>query len=172
MSANAIQASFTGFCPMFKNARGECVACGVACDAPQGSTNKQGCCDSKDSNCCSDAKSNNNQACCSNSGATSKDCCSDEQKAAGCCDDKSPVKAEHYHILILGTGCANCTNTYKQVEKVTGSLGLNVTLEKVEDVAEIAKYGVMSTPAVVINGQVVHSGGVPSTIVIEKWFGR
>jgi hypothetical protein len=34
MSANAIQATFTGFCPMFKNANGECVACGVACDAP------------------------------------------------------------------------------------------------------------------------------------------
>ena len=34
MSANAIQATFTGFCPMFKNAKGECVACGVACDAP------------------------------------------------------------------------------------------------------------------------------------------
>lgn len=35
MAANAIQASFSGFCPMFKNARGECVACGVACDTPQ-----------------------------------------------------------------------------------------------------------------------------------------
>lgn len=34
MAANAVQASFSGFCPMFKNARGECVACGVACDAP------------------------------------------------------------------------------------------------------------------------------------------
>ncbi len=34
MSANAIQATFTGFCPMFKNARGECVTCGVTCDAP------------------------------------------------------------------------------------------------------------------------------------------
>lgn len=34
MSANAVQATFTGFCPMFKNAKGECVACGVACNAP------------------------------------------------------------------------------------------------------------------------------------------
>ncbi len=34
MSANAIQATFTGFCPMFKNGKGECVACGVTCDAP------------------------------------------------------------------------------------------------------------------------------------------
>ncbi|MCI4411852.1 MAG: DUF2892 domain-containing protein [Thiotrichales bacterium] len=40
MSANAIQATFTGFCPMFKNAKGECVACGVVCDAPSCSTDK------------------------------------------------------------------------------------------------------------------------------------
>lgn len=40
MSANAIQATFTGFCPMFKNAKGECVACGVVCDAPSCSTEK------------------------------------------------------------------------------------------------------------------------------------
>lgn len=61
MSINALQASFTGFCPMFKNARGECVACGVACDAPcnalkaqsQNSTKADAvCCSGSD--CCSD----------------------------------------------------------------------------------------------------------------------
>ncbi len=40
MSANVIQATFTGFCPMFKNAKGECVACGIVCDAPSCSTEK------------------------------------------------------------------------------------------------------------------------------------
>jgi len=41
MSANAIQATFTGFCPMFKNGKGECIACGVACDAPSCQTENQ-----------------------------------------------------------------------------------------------------------------------------------
>ncbi|PLA74286.1 DUF2892 domain-containing protein [Hydrogenovibrio sp. SC-1] len=45
MALNALQASFSGFCPMFKNAKGECVACGVACNEPA-SENKDGsCCD-------------------------------------------------------------------------------------------------------------------------------
>jgi len=47
VAANAIQASFTGFCPMFKNARGECIACGVACDTPSCSSNQQACCSGK-----------------------------------------------------------------------------------------------------------------------------
>ncbi len=53
MAANAIQASFSGFCPMFKNARGECVACGVACDTPKTSGEKTGC---SGSNCGCDDK--------------------------------------------------------------------------------------------------------------------
>lgn len=157
MTANAIQASFSGFCPMFKNPRGECIACGVACDKPA-DTNK-------DSACCT-----NDKACCSD---TSGGCC--EPTSSGCCESntsnaKELNKADLYHILVLGTGCANCTNTYQQVEKVTAELGLNVTLEKVEDIAEIAKYGIMATPGVVINGQVVHSGGVPSASLIKQWF--
>jgi uncharacterized RDD family membrane protein YckC len=54
MAANAIQASFSGFCPMFKNARGECVACGVVCDTPkETSGEKTGC---SGSNCGCDDK--------------------------------------------------------------------------------------------------------------------
>lgn len=52
MSANAIQASFTGFCPMFKNAKGECIACGVTCDDTAKSANDSGCCSG--GNCCAE----------------------------------------------------------------------------------------------------------------------
>ena len=62
MSANAIQASFTGFCPMFKNARGECVACGVACDTPQKADAKQNCCDAE-AQCCDKTSSHTPTKC-------------------------------------------------------------------------------------------------------------
>lgn len=55
MAANAIQASFSGFCPMFKNARGECVACGVACDTPKDKSKKSDQC-GDDCGCHSEGK--------------------------------------------------------------------------------------------------------------------
>jgi small redox-active disulfide protein 2 len=65
-------------------------------------------------------------------------------------------------IKVLGTGCANCKNTIALIEQVAQAQGVAVTLSKVEDMKDIVGYGVMSTPGVVINGQVVHAGGVPS----------
>ena len=73
-------------------------------------------------------------------------------------------------IKVLGTGCANCKNTIALIEQVAQAKGVNVTLTKVEELREIMGYGVMSTPGVVINGQVVHAGGVPSREKIEQWF--
>lgn len=52
MALNALQASFTGFCPMFKNAKGECVACGVACDAPAPKDKNDACCGGENDSCC------------------------------------------------------------------------------------------------------------------------
>ncbi len=46
---------------------------------------------------------------------------------------------------------------------------MEVTLEKVEELSEIMKYGVMSTPGVVLDGQVVHAGGIPSKGAIDGW---
>jgi len=74
------------------------------------------------------------------------------------------------NIKVLGTGCANCRNTIALVEAVAKEKGAEVTLEKVEDMAAIIGYGVMSTPGVVIDGAVVHAGGVPSRSKVEGWF--
>jgi small redox-active disulfide protein 2 len=74
------------------------------------------------------------------------------------------------NIKVLGTGCANCRNTIALVEAVAKENGVEVTLEKVEDLAAIMGYGVMSTPGVVIDGAVVHAGGVPSRSKVEGWF--
>lgn len=74
------------------------------------------------------------------------------------------------HVKILGTGCANCQNTSKLVEDVARAKGVEIRLEKVEDLKAIAAHGVMSTPGVVIDGRVVHAGGVPSRSKVEGWF--
>ena len=73
-------------------------------------------------------------------------------------------------IKVLGTGCANCRNTIALIEHVAKAKGIAVTLQKVEEMRDIMSYGVMSTPGVVIDGIVVHAGGVPGREKIEQWF--
>lgn len=72
-------------------------------------------------------------------------------------------------IKVLGSGCANCKTTLKLIEEVAQAHGVAVNLEKIEDMAAILGYGVMSTPGVVIDGKVVHAGGVPDRKKIEGW---
>jgi small redox-active disulfide protein 2 len=74
-------------------------------------------------------------------------------------------------IKVLGSGCANCKTTLKLIEEVLAEKGLTATLEKVEDIQAVMRYGVMSTPGVVIDGKVVHAGGVPSRDKIASWLG-
>ena len=74
------------------------------------------------------------------------------------------------NIKVLGTGCANCKNTLKLIEDVAKAKGVELQLEKVEDLKQIMTYGVMSTPGVVIDDKVVHAGGVPSRAKVEGWF--
>lgn len=73
------------------------------------------------------------------------------------------------NIKVLGTGCANCRTTVALVEAVASEKGVEISLEKVENLPEIMSYGVMSTPGVVIDGQVVHAGGVPARSKVEGW---
>ena len=73
-------------------------------------------------------------------------------------------------VKVLGTGCANCRNTLALVEQVAREKGVAITLEKVENLPAIMSYGVMSTPGVVIDGVVVHAGGVPAKNKVESWF--
>jgi small redox-active disulfide protein 2 len=73
------------------------------------------------------------------------------------------------NIKVLGTGCANCKTTLKLIEDAAKEKGVAVELEKVEDIQAIMSYGVMSTPGVVVDGKVVHAGGVPSRAEIAGW---
>ncbi len=72
-------------------------------------------------------------------------------------------------IKVLGTGCANCKITVKLIEEVAAEKGVGIALSKVEDLPEIMKYGVMSTPGVVVDGKVVHAGGIPDRAKIAGW---
>ncbi|MBE0620496.1 MAG: thioredoxin family protein [Burkholderiales bacterium] len=73
-------------------------------------------------------------------------------------------------VKVLGSGCANCRTTAALIEEVAQAKGVAVTMQKVEEPREIVGYGVMSTPGVVIDGKVVHAGGVPSRDKIAGWF--
>lgn len=72
-------------------------------------------------------------------------------------------------VKVLGSGCKRCQATEAMVKEVAMKLGLDVHVEKVTDFAEIAKFGIASTPGIVINGKVVHAGGLPNAEVVEKW---
>lgn len=72
-------------------------------------------------------------------------------------------------IEILGTGCAKCKQTTKNVQKAVDELGLDILVEKVEDINQILEYGVMMTPGVVINGEVKMAGKIPDVSQITKW---
>lgn len=73
------------------------------------------------------------------------------------------------NVKVLGTGCRNCETTANLVEEIAAAKGVAIQLEKVTDMAAILGYGVMSTPGLVIDGQVVHTGGVPDRKKIEGW---
>lgn len=73
------------------------------------------------------------------------------------------------HFKVLGSGCANCVNTAKFIEERAKEMGVDVQVEKVTDLETIMNYGVMSTPGVVMDEVVVHSGGVPSQDAITGW---
>jgi len=72
-------------------------------------------------------------------------------------------------IKVLGSGCATCKATAKLIEEVAREQGVTVHIDKVEEIQEIMKYGVMSTPGVVIDGAVVHAGGIPNRDSIRVW---
>lgn len=71
-------------------------------------------------------------------------------------------------ILVLGPGCAKCVKTYEAIKKVIDETGTDATIRKVDDIMEIMKWGVMSTPAVVVDGEVKIKGYVPSDAEIRK----
>lgn len=71
-------------------------------------------------------------------------------------------------IKVLGPGCSRCKATYRVVEKVVRELGLDVQLSKVEDVVEMMRYPILTTPAVVVDGEVRIKGHVPSEEEVKQ----
>lgn len=72
-------------------------------------------------------------------------------------------------IKILGPGCPQCDQLEKIIMEILTDLNLPASLEHVRDMKEIAAYGIMSTPALLINGKVVAKGNVPPKDKIKKW---
>ena len=73
------------------------------------------------------------------------------------------------NVKVLGTGCAKCKKLFAVAEKAIAQAGMQVSLEKVEKIDEIMKYGVMMTPALVIDGEVKCSGHIPPVPEIVSW---
>jgi len=73
------------------------------------------------------------------------------------------------NIKVLGSGCKKCIITTQTIQARADALDVKIELEKVEDFAKIASYGVMSTPSVVVDGTVVHTGSVPDKATIDGW---
>jgi small redox-active disulfide protein 2 len=69
-------------------------------------------------------------------------------------------------IKILGPGCKNCANLERATRQAVTDLGLEATIEKVTDYGQIASYGVMKTPGLVVDEEVLVSGRVPSAAEI------
>ena len=72
-------------------------------------------------------------------------------------------------IEILGTGCPKCKKLYELTNEAVKETGIQADVTKVEKIADIMNYGVMMTPAIVIDGQVKSSGKVPDINQIKQW---
>lgn len=70
-------------------------------------------------------------------------------------------------VKVLGTGCAKCKTLEKQTKLAIEEMGITAEVIKVEDIVEIMNFGVMTTPALVVDGQVVMKGKVPSLADIK-----
>ena len=71
-------------------------------------------------------------------------------------------------IKILGAGCSKCEEVEKNLEVAIKELNIEAKIEKVEDLIEIVKYGVMTTPTLVIDGQIKFMGKIPSVKELKK----
>lgn len=71
-------------------------------------------------------------------------------------------------VKVYGTGCKSCATTAEIIEQVARELALDVEVEKVTDLEQIMQAGIINTPGVTINGEVKHSGSVPSVGLVQE----
>ena len=74
-------------------------------------------------------------------------------------------------VKLLGPGCAKCKTTFQVIEKVIKENNLDVKLTKVDDIMEMMSYNIMTTPAVVVDGEVRMKGQVPSESDVKRLLG-
>ena len=72
-------------------------------------------------------------------------------------------------IKVLGPGCMKCRKTEEIVKEAVAESGMEARIDKVTDIMEIANHGVMGTPAVIVDGEVVSVGKVPTKEEIKQW---
>ena len=72
-------------------------------------------------------------------------------------------------LEVLGPSCAKCNKLYEATKEAVQKAGVTAEVTKVSDLAQIMKYGVLSTPALVIDGKVVCAGRIPKTHEIVTW---
>ncbi|MCL5991560.1 MAG: thioredoxin family protein [Bacteroidetes bacterium] len=73
------------------------------------------------------------------------------------------------NIKILGTGCSKCTILEKKVSEIVNNNSIDATIEKITDLQEIMKYGIMMTPGLIVNDKVVSYGFIPKDNQIIQW---
>jgi small redox-active disulfide protein 2 len=73
------------------------------------------------------------------------------------------------NIKVLGSGCTNCKNLENLCKEVVAENNIEATIEKVTDLKEIMGYGIMSTPGLVVNEKVIHTGKLPTKSTLTHW---
>jgi small redox-active disulfide protein 2 len=72
-------------------------------------------------------------------------------------------------VEVFGTGCKKCVTTEEMIKNKASEIGVQIDLQHVYDPVEMASRGIMSTPAVMVDGKLVHKGGLPDAREIEEW---
>jgi len=72
-------------------------------------------------------------------------------------------------VKVYGSGCKRCETTEVMVKEAAAKVGIEVEVEKITDPKSIAMAGVMSTPAISVDGKLVHAGGLPDAAGLEGW---
>ena len=75
-------------------------------------------------------------------------------------------------IEILGIGCPKCKKVYENTKTAVKIMSINAEIVKVEDIVKITEYAVLSTPALVIDGEVKSTGRIPSPDEIKQWISQ
>lgn len=78
-------------------------------------------------------------------------------------------RGEFLEVAILGPGCYSCNKLEQDVVAVLSETGIKVALNHISDPSQMVQYGILSTPALIINGRVKSTGTVPSKLTIKKW---